>query len=220
MWLSALKVTASPSPRSSTPAFSPGPCSTRAPLARQPLQEQRRVLVAAVLRPEEREDGELEVVRLALQQLLDTGVLPVREAELAVEWLFRDGAQEASLADGLLTALADQGRCGSPHIRATPVRLPSTSRESPRRPPPAAPLRDLGLVVPLHQARRRRARAVGGRARTPRLRRAVPARCCSRAAAAWHRCAATSSRSSCSGRSTTRSRSGCSASPRRASTPG
>ena len=52
------------------------------------------MLVAAVLRPEQREDGELEVVRLALQQLLDTGVLPVREAELAVEWLFRDGAQE------------------------------------------------------------------------------------------------------------------------------
>ena len=66
--------------------------------ARQPLQEQRRVLVAAVLRPEEREDGELEVVRLALQQLLDTRVLPVREAELAVEWLFRDGAQDVSLA--------------------------------------------------------------------------------------------------------------------------
>jgi hypothetical protein len=48
------------------------------------------VLVAAVLRPEEREDSELEVVRLALEQLLDTRVLPVREAELAVEWLFRD----------------------------------------------------------------------------------------------------------------------------------
>ena len=32
-------------------------------------------------------------------------MLPVREAELAVEWLFRDGAQEVSLAapsDGLL----------------------------------------------------------------------------------------------------------------------
>src|SRR5205823_7791340 len=31
----------------------------------QPPQEERGVLVAAVLRPEEREDGELEVVRLA-----------------------------------------------------------------------------------------------------------------------------------------------------------
>ena len=56
------------------------------------------MLVAAVLRPEEREDGELEVVRLALQQLEDTVVLPVGEAELAVEWLFRDEAQSASLA--------------------------------------------------------------------------------------------------------------------------
>ena len=58
--------------------------------ARQPLQEQRRVLVAAVLRPEQREDRQLEVVRLTLHQFLDTRVLPVREAELAVEWLFRD----------------------------------------------------------------------------------------------------------------------------------
>ena len=56
------------------------------------------MLVAAVLRPEEREDGELEVVRLALEQLADSRVLPVREAELAVEWLFRDGAQDVSLA--------------------------------------------------------------------------------------------------------------------------
>ena len=74
--------------------------------ARQPLQQQRRVLVAAVLRPEQREDGELEVVRLALEQLVDTGVLPVREAELAVERLFRDGAQEASLAAAVDVAAA------------------------------------------------------------------------------------------------------------------
>jgi hypothetical protein len=56
------------------------------------------VLVAAVLRPEEREDGQLEMVRLTLEQLLDARVLPVREAELTMEWLFRDGAQGASLA--------------------------------------------------------------------------------------------------------------------------
>ena len=66
--------------------------------AREPPEQQRGVLVAAVLRPEKREDGELEVVRLPLQQLLDTGVLPVREAELAVERLFRDGAQKDILA--------------------------------------------------------------------------------------------------------------------------
>ena len=39
--------------------------------ARQPLQERRGVLVAAVLRPEEGEDRELEVVRVAVEQLAD-----------------------------------------------------------------------------------------------------------------------------------------------------
>ena len=86
--------------------------------ARQPLQEQRRVLVAAVLRPEEREDGQLEVVRLALQQLLDTRVLPVREAELAVKWLFRDRAQDVSLA-----AAPDGPPAGA---RLQPTRAPHT----------------------------------------------------------------------------------------------
>jgi hypothetical protein len=53
------------------------------------------VLVAAVLRPEEREDGELEVVRLALEQLADTVELPVRETERPMERLFRDLRQAA-----------------------------------------------------------------------------------------------------------------------------
>ena len=57
---------------------------------RQPPQQRRRVLVAAVLRPEQREDGELEVVRLAAEQLLDALQLPVREAERAVQRLFDD----------------------------------------------------------------------------------------------------------------------------------
>jgi hypothetical protein len=55
------------------------------------------VLVAAVLGPEQREDRELEVVRVAPQQALDPGTLTIREAELAVEWLFRDGAQKVIL---------------------------------------------------------------------------------------------------------------------------
>jgi hypothetical protein len=55
---------------------------------REALEEERRVLVAAVLRPEEREDGELEVVRLPLEQLLDTVEFPVGQAEGAVERLF------------------------------------------------------------------------------------------------------------------------------------
>jgi hypothetical protein len=41
-----------------------------------------------VLRPEEREDGELEVVRVAAEELPDTFRFPVREAESAVEVLF------------------------------------------------------------------------------------------------------------------------------------
>ncbi len=51
------------------------------------------MLVAAVLRPEQREDRELEVVRLALHQLLDTVELPVGEAEGAMERLFGDPRQ-------------------------------------------------------------------------------------------------------------------------------
>jgi hypothetical protein len=51
------------------------------------------MLVPAVLGPEQREDGELEVVRLALEQPADTVELPVRQAEGAVERLFRDRSQ-------------------------------------------------------------------------------------------------------------------------------
>jgi hypothetical protein len=42
------------------------------------------MLVRAVLRPEQGEDGELEVVRLAAQELLDTVELPVGQPEGAV----------------------------------------------------------------------------------------------------------------------------------------
>jgi hypothetical protein len=51
------------------------------------------VLVAAVLGPEEREDGELEVVREPPEQGRDALVLPVRQAESTMERLFRDAAQ-------------------------------------------------------------------------------------------------------------------------------
>ncbi len=61
--------------------------------ARQPAKERRRVLVAAVLRPEEREDGKLEVVRVALQQFADSRVLAIGETERAVERLFGDPRQ-------------------------------------------------------------------------------------------------------------------------------
>ena len=60
----------------------------------EPAKERRRVLVPAVLRPQQREDGQLEVVRLALEQLLDPRELPVGEAEGAVERLRRDRARQ------------------------------------------------------------------------------------------------------------------------------
>ncbi len=51
------------------------------------------MLVAAVLRPEKREDDELEVVRVAVEQGPDTLQLPVGQAEGTVERLFRDCRQ-------------------------------------------------------------------------------------------------------------------------------
>jgi hypothetical protein len=46
-----------------------------------------------VLRPEEGEDGELEVVGLPLEQVADTFELPVGEAEGPVKRLFCDPRQ-------------------------------------------------------------------------------------------------------------------------------
>jgi len=51
------------------------------------------VLVSAVLGPEQREDRQLEVVGLALQQIDDARVLGVGEAERLVQRLFRDPRQ-------------------------------------------------------------------------------------------------------------------------------
>ena len=71
----------------------PGPLQHAVAVGREPLQQQRGVLVAAVLRPEQREDRELEVVRLAIEQRADALVLPVREAECTMERLVEDAAQ-------------------------------------------------------------------------------------------------------------------------------
>jgi hypothetical protein len=63
------------------------------------------VLVPAVLRPEKREDGELEVVGLAFEQIADTVELLVREAECAMERLLDDPRQvsENRRRDGRVT---------------------------------------------------------------------------------------------------------------------
>jgi nucleotide-binding universal stress UspA family protein len=67
--------------------------------AREAAQQQRGVLVPAVLRPEEREDGELEVARLSPEQLDDAIVLGVREAEGAMKRLLGDAAQKSTSVD-------------------------------------------------------------------------------------------------------------------------
>ena len=48
------------------------------------------MLVAAVLRPEEREDRQLEVIRLALEQVDDARELPVGQSERSMDGLFGD----------------------------------------------------------------------------------------------------------------------------------
>src|SRR5215212_5369068 len=53
-------------------------------LGRKPAQQLLRVLVAAVLGPHEREDGQLDVVGLAAELLADLLVLVVGQAELRV----------------------------------------------------------------------------------------------------------------------------------------
>jgi hypothetical protein len=60
---------------------------------RQPLEQERGVLVRAVLRPEKREDRELEVVRFTPEQAADSFELRVGEPEGAMERLFRNQRQ-------------------------------------------------------------------------------------------------------------------------------
>ena len=63
------------------------------------------MLVAAVLRPEQREDGKLEVVRVTFEQFADLLELAVCEPECAVERLFGDPRQivENSRSGGRVT---------------------------------------------------------------------------------------------------------------------
>jgi hypothetical protein len=48
------------------------------------------MLVAAMLRPEQGEDRQLEMVRGAIEQLVDPRELRVRETERPMQRLFRD----------------------------------------------------------------------------------------------------------------------------------
>jgi len=74
------------------------------------------VLVAAVLGPEQREDGELEVVRVAAEQLLDTRELPVGETEGTMKRLFRNLRQERQCSPARGWAGRFPGRLRGPYV--------------------------------------------------------------------------------------------------------
>ena len=103
------------------------------------LQQQRRVLVAAVLGPEQREDRELEGVRLALQQRADTvGSPSVRpSARWSAGVQFRDRGQREIPT---LTTKEDRGPPAAGHFNqdsrrrrayATAGREPARFRHDP-----------------------------------------------------------------------------------------
>jgi hypothetical protein len=58
------------------------------------------VLVTAVLGPEQREDGELEIVRLPTEEFADSRVLAVGEPEGSMERLFRYRRQSLECSGG------------------------------------------------------------------------------------------------------------------------
>jgi hypothetical protein len=68
----------------------PRPLEDAFPRRRQALQERRRVLVSAVLRPQQGEDRELEMVRVAAEQIPDTARFPVGQTECAMKRLGGD----------------------------------------------------------------------------------------------------------------------------------
>ena len=82
LWLSILNTTASPSPMSTTPAFSPGPWITCGPLVGSWLSHTRRGFVGAVLAPHDREDAELGQRGLAAEDLEQPLVFVGREPVL------------------------------------------------------------------------------------------------------------------------------------------
>jgi hypothetical protein len=55
----------------------------------QPLEERRRMFVATVLGPKQREDRELEVIWLPAEQVADPVKLAVRQPKGAMKRLFR-----------------------------------------------------------------------------------------------------------------------------------
>ena len=65
-----------------TPAFSPGPQITHGASVGSFFRWKRELFVAAMLRPHDREDAELDQVRLAAERVEDAVIFLVAEAML------------------------------------------------------------------------------------------------------------------------------------------
>src|SRR5205085_1104963 len=70
------------------------------PVGGKPFQQEGRVLVAAVLRPEQGENRELEVVRATVEQTVDAVELLVGQPQRTVERLFRRDLRQVSECSG------------------------------------------------------------------------------------------------------------------------
>ena len=95
LWLSTLNVTACPSPRSITPAFSPGPWSTRGPVDGKRPQERRECLYAQCSDQSSEKTASSKWFGSRLEQLADPVQLVVRQAERSMERLGGDRRQMA-----------------------------------------------------------------------------------------------------------------------------
>jgi hypothetical protein len=76
-----------------------GPLQDTFTFGGQPPQQLGRMFVGAVLRPQEREDGQLEVVRVPAEELFDVLQLAVGEAERAMERLLTGCRNRAQRRD-------------------------------------------------------------------------------------------------------------------------
>ena len=132
-------------------------------LGRQPPQQLARVLVGAVLGPEQAEHRQLDVVRLAPQLLDDQLVLGVGEAELAV---FGGGGAHAANLLQRFEDLAAVGRAGQRVDRVLGMRHQAEHVAGSLRDPGDVADRAVGVVAGGVADRRP--------ARSPRARRASP----------------------------------------------
>ncbi len=103
-------------------------------LGRQAAEVDPRRLVGAVLAPHDREEGELEMVGRAIEDVLDLVTLGVGEAERAVEVLFSGGALGLMRAHGASVPAGD--RAPAEDARTLGQRVEWPGRESRVHRPP------------------------------------------------------------------------------------